>query len=68
MFQSTISLPPGVSLPPGTILMQNEKGQIVFMSRAPAPQNVSIGAIQLVLIFSAAMDEQWQCEAMRADF
>ncbi|XP_067935999.1 transcription initiation factor TFIID subunit 4-like isoform X2 [Watersipora subatra] len=36
---NTISLPPGVQLPPGTILMQNDKGQIVFMSRAPAPQN-----------------------------
>lgn len=35
--QNTISLPPGVQLPPGTILMQNDKGQIVFMSRAPAP-------------------------------
>ncbi len=33
MFQNaTITLPPGLQLPAGTVLMKNEQGQIVFVS------------------------------------
>ena len=32
-FQGTITLPAGFQLPPGTVLMKNEQGQIVVMQQ-----------------------------------
>lgn len=38
---ATIALPAGLNLPPGTVLMQNEKGQLVIVSR-PTQQQAQI--------------------------
>ena len=38
LFQGpTITLPAGLHLPPGTVLMKNEQGQLVFVSQQGAP-------------------------------
>lgn len=55
LFQNTITLPPGVQIPPGTVLMRNEQGQLMFVpalqQSASQPTSTPGQRIQYVRVF-----------------